>query len=379
MKSPDLTVDRRTLLGSLAGATTLLASAAPAQNQARASAGADRRGKPGPRNLITDVAGIKVGQAESPAVRTGVTVIVPDKESTAAVDVRGGGPGTRETDALNAYNLVHAADAIVLSGGSVYGLAAADGVAAWLGAHDRGFVAVPTPGVPRSPIVPAAILFDLPNGGNKNWGLEPPYRSLGIKAIESASETFALGTAGAGYGAGAGSLKGGTGSASVVTFDGMTVGAIVAVNSLGSVVGPDGKSFWAAPFEMNNEFGGLAPPNARIGADDWGLSKASPAARQNTTIGCIATDVDLTPDELKRVVMMAQDGLARAIRPIHSPFDGDVVFGIATGKRPTPEPRAYTVARIGALAADTLSRAIARGVYEATNPPGADTKTWKSL
>ena len=379
MKSPNLTVDRRTLLGTLAGATTLLASAAPGQNQARPSAGGDRRGKPGPRNLITDVAGIKVGQADSPAVRTGVTVIVPDKESTASVDVRGGGPGTRETDALNAYNLVHAADAIVLSGGSVYGLAAADGVAAWLGAHDRGFVAVPTPGVPRSPIVPAAILFDLPNGGNKNWGLEPPYRSLGIKAIENASETFTLGTAGAGYGAGAGSLKGGTGSASVVTFDGMTVGAIVAVNSLGSVVGPDGKSFWAAPFEMNNEFGGLAPPNARIGADDWGLSKASPAARQNTTIGCIATDVDLTPDELKRVVMMAQDGLARAIRPIHSPFDGDVVFGIATGKRPAPEPRAYTVARIGALAADTLSRAIARGVYEATNPPGADTKTWKSL
>lgn len=379
MKSPDFTVDRRTLLGGLAGTTTLLATAAPAQSQSRPSASGDRRGKPGPRNLITDVAGIKVGQADSPIVRTGVTVIVPDKESTASVDVRGGGPGTRETDALNAYNLVHAADAIVLSGGSVYGLAAADGVAAWLGAHGRGFVAVPTPGVPRSPIVPAAILFDLPNGGNKNWGLEPPYRSLGIKAIESASETFVLGTAGAGYGAGAGSLKGGTGSASVMTFDGMTVGAIVAVNSLGSVVGPDGKSFWAAPFEMNNEFGGLAPPSARIGADDWGLSKASPAARQNTTIGCIATDVDLTPDELKRVVMMAQDGLARAIRPIHSPFDGDVVFGIATGKMPAPEPRAYTVARIGALAADTLTRAIARGVYEATNPPGADTKTWKSL
>lgn len=378
MKSADFAVDRRTLLGGLAGATSVLA-AGTSSAQPKAPPVGDRRGRPGPRNLITDVAGIKVGQADSPSVRTGVTVIVPDKESTAAVDVRGGGPGTRETDALDAYNLVHAVDAIVLSGGSVYGLAAADGVCAWLGAHGRGFAAVPTPGVPRSPIVPAAILFDLPNGGNKNWGLEPPYRSLGMRAIESASEVFALGTAGAGYGAGAGSLKGGTGSASVVTFDGMTVGAIVAVNSLGSVIGPDGKSFWAAPFEMNNEFGGLAPPSGRIGADDWGASKVSPAARQNTTIACVATDVELTPDEMKRVVMMAQDGLPRAIRPIHSPFDGDVVFGISTGKRPAPEPRAYTVARIGALAADTLTRAVARGVFEATNPPGAKTQTWKSL
>lgn len=380
MKSPDFTVDRRTLLSGLAGASSMLAaSGAAAQTRAAPSPSGDRRGKPGPRNLITDVAGITVGQADSPAVRTGVTVIVPDKESTAAVDVRGGGPGTRETDALDAYNLVHAVDAIVLSGGSVYGLAAADGVCAWLGANNRGYSAMAMPGVPKSPIVPAAILFDLPNGGDKNWGLEPPYRALGIKAVQNASQTFALGTAGAGYGAGAGSLKGGTGSASVVTFDGMTVGAIVAVNSLGSVIGPDGKGFWAAPFEMNSEFGGLAPPAARIGADDWGSSKASPAARQNTTIACVATDVELTPDEMKRVVMMAQDGLPRAIRPIHSPFDGDVVFGISTGKRPAPEPRAFTVARIGALAADTLTRAVARGVFEATNPPGAKTQTWKSL
>lgn len=377
MNKPDFALDRRSLLGGLAGASAILSAASA--TAAPPVAPGDRRGRPGPRNLITDVAGIRVGQADSPSVRTGVTVILPDKESTAAVDVRGGGPGTRETDALDAYNLVHAVDAVTLSGGSVYGLAAADGVCAWLGAHNRGFSAMAMPGVPKSPIVSAAILFDLPNGGNKNWGLEPPYRALGIKAAESASESFALGTAGAGYGASAGSLKGGTGSASVVTFDGMTVGAIVAVNSLGSVVGPDGKSFWAAPFEMGKEFGGLPPSTAHIGADDWGTSKASPAARSNTTIACIATDVELTPDEMKRVVMMAQDGLPRAIRPIHSPFDGDVVFGISTAKRPAPEPRAYTVARIGALAADTLTRAIARGVYEATNPPGATEKTWKSL
>lgn len=371
-------LDRRTLLGGAVGATALLATRA-ASAQSTAAAAGEREGRPGPRNLITDVAGIRVGQADSPAVRTGVTVIVPDKEVTAAVDVRGGGPATRETDALQAYNLVHAADAIVLSGGSVYGLGTADGVAAWLGAHGRGYGGIAAPGVPRSPIVPAAALYDLPNGGDKNWGLEPPYRSLGIKAIEAASDTFALGTAGAGYGAGAGSLKGGTGSASVVAFDGITVGAIVAVNSLGSVVGPDGKAFWAAPFEMNNEFGGLAPPSAHALPDDWGLSKASPAARRNTTIACIATDVDLTPDELKRVLIMAQDGMARAIRPIHSPFDGDVIFGLATGHRPVSGPRDYSVARIGALAADTLSRAIARGVFEATSPPGASSKTWKSL
>ncbi|HZU52099.1 MAG TPA: P1 family peptidase, partial [Sphingomicrobium sp.] len=228
MNSTGIVVNRRTLLGGIAGAaSSIAASAKAAQRQDKPAGPTDRRGRPGPRNLITDVAGIKVGQADDPRVRTGVTVIVPEKESTAAVDVRGGGPGTRETDALNAYNLVHAADAIVLSGGSVYGLAAADGVASWLGARGRGYMAVPTPGVPRSPIVPAAILFDLANGGDKNWGLDPPYRSLGMKAIENASDAFALGTAGAGYGASAGSLKGGTGSASVVTFDEITVGAIV--------------------------------------------------------------------------------------------------------------------------------------------------------
>ncbi len=338
-------------------------------------------GAPGPRNLITDVAGLRVGQAEDQRALTGVTVIVPDERAICAVDVRGGGPGTRETDALNGWNLVHSVDAVVLSGGSVYGLAAADGVAAWLGAHGRGYVAVPDPAVPRSPIVPAAILFDLANGGDKAWGMQPPYRQLGIAAIGSVSQQFRLGTAGAGYGAGAGALKGGIGSASLVTGDGMTIGALVAVNSLGSPVVPGGKHFWAAPFEFGREFGGLGPATNVVPGEDWGMAKINPAARANTTIACVATDVALDPDEMKRAVMMAQDGLARAIRPIHSPFDGDVVFGLSTGRIGIPQgsARNFVVARIGAAAADVLARAVARGVYEAVLPPGMAGRTWKTL
>ena len=338
-------------------------------------------GTAGRLNLITDVAGLRVGQAQHPTIRTGVTVILPDQRATCAVDVRGGGPGTRETDALNAWNLVDSVDAVVLSGGSVYGLAAADGVTTWLGAHGRGFVAVATQGVPRSPIVPAAVLFDLANGGDKNWGMDPPYRRLAIEAIEQAAGTFALGTAGAGYGAGAGALKGGIGSASLITEDGMTVGAIVAVNSFGSPVVPGGKHFWAAPFELESEFGGLGAAPTIVAGEDWGRSKVNPGARTNTTIACIATDVALDRAEMKRVAIMAQDGLARAIRPIHTLFDGDVVFALSTGRLQPPPgvERPFLVTRIGAAAADVLSRAVARGVFEATLPPGVDGMTWRSL
>jgi L-aminopeptidase/D-esterase-like protein len=370
-------MDRRALVASLSTSAALLATAphvALSQTQPSPAGG------PGPRNLITDVPGLKVGQAEDAKVRTGVTVIVPDSRATCSVDVRGGGPGTRETDALNSWNLVHSVDAVVLSGGSVYGLAAADGVAAWLGAHDRGYALIPTPGVPRSPIVPAAILYDLANRGNKAWGLEPPYRKLGIRAIEAASHDLKLGTVGAGYGAEAGALKGGIGSASFVTEDGMAVGAIVAVNSFGSVLVPGSKNFWAGAFEIGNEFGGLGASNARVTGEDWGQSKVNPGARANTTIACIATDVDLDIDQMKRVTMMAQDGIARAIRPVHSPFDGDVVFGLSTAKQKMKGPSAeFTVTRLGAIAADVLSRAVARGVYEATLAPGMDGKTWHSL
>lgn len=371
-------MNRRTLLASLTGGAAILAADG-------GRTWAQSQGAPGPRNLITDVAGISIGQADDPKARTGVTVILPEGRATCAADVRGGGPGTRETDALNSWNLVHSVDAVVLAGGSVYGLAAADGVAAWLGAHDRGYGMSQTAGVPKSPVIPAAILYDLANRGDKAWGLNPPYRELGLRAVESAGANFKLGMAGAGYGAEAGALKGGLGSASFVTNDGMTVGAIVAVNCLGSVVVPGGKNFWAGPFEIGNEFGGLGASARRVVGEDWGQTKANPAAvnsgtRANTTIACIATDVDLDIDQMKRVTIMAQDGLARAIRPVHSPFDGDVVFGLSTAKQKIKGPSAdFTVTRIGSIAADVLARAVARGVYEATLPPGMEGKTWHSL
>lgn len=334
--------------------------------------------RPGVRNLITDVAGLKVGQADDSAARTGATVILPDNRAVCAVDVRGGAPGTRETDALAPENLVEAVDAIVLSGGSVYGLAAADGVTAWLGARNRGYGLSPIPGVPPSPVVPAAILFDLANGGDKAWGETPPYRKLGMAAAASASEAFDLGTAGAGYGAMAGSLKGGIGSASIVASDGASVGALVAVNCFGSVVAPGGRTFWAAPFEISGEFGGLGPGGLSSTPEDWGLAKA-PGELGNTTIACVATDVALTPAQAKRVAIMAQDGLARAIRPVHAPFDGDVVFCLSTAQRPMSPASDFVVARLGSLAADSLARAVARAVFEARAWAGARVACWREL
>ena len=331
---------------------------------------------PGLRNLITDVPGLKVGQAQDVAVRTGVTVILPDERAVAACDVRGGAPGTRETDALAPENLVEAIDAVVLSGGSVYGLAAADGVVTWLGARGRGFGLVP--GIPKSPVVPGAILFDVANGGDKAWGETPPYRDLGRAAVAAAALDFDLGTAGAGYGAMAGGLKGGTGSASVVTTDGYTVGAVVGVNSWGSVIAPGGRTFWAAPFELDGEFGGLGPAGLAAGPDEWGSAKR-PTETRNTTIACVATDAILTPAQAKRFAVMAQDGLARAIRPIHAPFDGDVVFAISTGRRPLGDQPDYAIARLGALAADALARAVARGVYAASPWPGTEVPCWRDL
>jgi L-aminopeptidase/D-esterase-like protein len=334
--------------------------------------------RPGARNLITDVPGLKVGQAEDPGARTGVTVILPDDRAVCAVDVRGGAPGTRETDALAPENLVEAVDAVVLSGGSVYGLAAADGVVAWLGARGRGYGLAADPAVPPSPVVPAAILFDMANGGDKAWGETPPHRELGRRAVAAAAEAFALGTAGAGYGAMAGALKGGVGSASVVSADGYAVGALAAVNCWGSAVAPGGRTFWAAPYEIDNEFGGLGPAGLSAAPDDWGLAKA-PGALRNTTIACVATDAALTPAQAKRLAVMAQDGLSRAIRPAHAPFDGDVVFALSTGRRPLTEPANLTLARLGALAADTLARAIARGVHAATAWPGSEVRCWRDL
>lgn len=321
--------------------------------------------RPGPSNSLSDVAGLSIGCAEDADVRSGVTVIVPEQRAVCGVDVRGGGPGTRETDALAAENLVDAVDAIVLAGGSVYGLAAADGVAAAMGAEGRGFALTDVPGAPRSPVIPAAILYDLANGGNKAWGDAPPYAILGKRAYAARGKRVSLGNVGAGFGAKAGSLKGGQGSASIVTADGFTIAALACVNCWGSTTMPGQHAFWAHPFEIDGEFGAVAPSGDRFDAEDWGGAKINPAPRANTTIACVAVDADLTPAEAKRVAQMASAGLARAIRPVYAPFDGDIVFALATASRATPEPRAFAIARFGALAADCLARAIARGVYEA--------------
>lgn len=323
----------------------------------------------GPRNLITDVGGIRVGNAEDLDVRSGATVVLPDARAVAAVDARGGAPGTRETDALDATCLVDAVDAVVLSGGSVYGLDAASGATAWLGARGRGYSM--GNGTVFAPVVPAAILFDLTNGGNKQWGETPPYNDLGRRACAAAAQDFALGNAGAGLGARAGQLKGGLGSASAVTDTGLEVGALIAVNPYGSVLIPGTASFWAAPYELDGEFGGRGMPSGMGGIahlHPLDGTKGEPAAQAggNTTIGCVAVNADLTPAEARRVAIMAQDGLARAIRPVHTPFDGDVLFVLATGARALgTERRAGLIMELGHMAADCVARAVARGVYAA--------------
>lgn len=314
--------------------------------------------RPGPRNLITDVPGIAVGNAEDRRAWTGVTVVLPDRAVVAAVDVRGGGPGTRETTAMDASSGVPTVDAIVLSGGSAFGLDAAQGAMDWLAARGRG-VAV---GSARVPIVPAAILFDLLNGGDKGWATLP-YRALALAACEGAGPDFALGNAGAGHGAKAGPLKGGLGSVSAVMPDGATIGALVAANPVGSVVMPGTGTFWAWAFEQAGELGGQRPPTAPVTMDPEITTSAEPGA--NTTLAVVATDVDLTRDECLRLAIMAQDGFARAIRPVHTPFDGDVVFALSTGRRAAGPNRARRVAALGAVAADCVARAVARGVLEA--------------
>ncbi|HEX3675196.1 MAG TPA: P1 family peptidase [Rhizomicrobium sp.] len=321
--------------------------------------------KPGPRNLITDVEGLRIGQAEDARARTGVTVLLPDAPCPAAVDMRGGAPGTRDIEALDPVSLVDGVHGIVLSGGSVFGLDAPGGVVSFLSAQGQGLRLAP--GSPPVPVVPGAIVFDLSNGGDKEWGETPPYRALGRAAAEAASREFALGNAGAGFGATAGVYKGGLGSASAVTEDGFTVGAIVVVNAVGSPVIPGTDAFWAFPFEQAGEFGGRRPAAdfAGIDLDLPGDMKGAPRPLTNTTIAIVATDATLTRVELKRIAIMASDGFARALRPVHTPFDGDTVFALSTGKCAIAEPRPRDVLRLGSLAADVLSRAIARGVFEA--------------
>jgi L-aminopeptidase/D-esterase-like protein len=315
--------------------------------------------EPGPRNLITDVPGLLVGQAEDAAQFTGTTVVLAEVPAVASVDVRGGAPGSRETELLDPAAMVSRADAIVLSGGSAFGLDAASGVMDGLAAMGRGFAVRDQ----LVPIVPAAILFDLAFPGRRKWRGEPPYRRLGREALTRAGKDFVLGNAGAGLGAKAGALKGGTGSASLVIGAGWTVGALVAVNSWGAVVRPDCGRLWACELALAGEI----PPQPALPAapfDPEDFSACAPAAAgANTTIAVVATDAPLSKSQCRRLAIMAQDGLAHAIRPAHTPFDGDTVFALATGDEAGADPA--SLARLGAAAAQCLARAIMRAVVTA--------------
>jgi D-aminopeptidase len=315
------------------------------------------------RNLITDVAGVRVGHAEDTKLGSGVTVVIFDKPAVAAADLRGGGPGTRESALLDPAMTVERIDGIALGGGSAFGLDAASGLQAWLREQGRGF---DVRGM-RVPIVPAAILFDLLNGGDKDWGRYPPYRELGYQAAAQVAQDFALGSVGGGLGAATVDLKGGTGSASATTRDGTTVGALALVNAAGSAVIGGGPHFWAAPFERGNEFGGRGQPAQVPPQALTYRTKGQPG--ENTTLVVVATDATLTKAQTRRLAIMAQDGMARALRPIHTPLDGDIVFAAATCERTLREPIMHSLSELGALAADVVARAIARGVYEARALP----------
>jgi D-aminopeptidase len=323
------------------------------------------------RNLITDIAGLRVGHASDAKLGSGTTAIVFDAPVVASVDVRGGGPGTRETALLDPAQTVDGIDAIVLSGGSAFGLDAASGVQAYMREQGRGFRIRDA----VVPIIPGAIIFDLLNGGNKDWGKYPPYREFGYEAAKNARSDVALGSVGAGLGATTVNLKGGVGSASAQIRGGITVGALVVVNAVGTTVIGDGPHFWAAPFEQNDEFGGHGWP-AKISPADLAI-RAKGGPQENTTIAVVATDAKLNKAQCNRLAVMAQDGLARAIYPVHTPLDGDVVFSAATGAYPLADPY-YGMAELGMVTANVLARAIARGVYEASALPFPDAPpSWK--
>lgn len=330
--------------------------------------------KPGKTNLITDVPGLRVGNACDNDIKTGVTVLTADAPFVASVDVMGGAPGTRETDCLAAENMVNDIDAIVLAGGSAFGLDAASGVTDALAEDGQGFRVGPV----TVPIVPAAIIFDLINGGNKNWP-QNPYRQLGREALTNSAVEFQLGTNGAGTGATTATLKGGLGSASIVLPSGHTVGALVVVNPHGSPLVPESKQFWAAPFEVNDEFGGLGictqaqplytPKNEKLSAYE---------AKANTTIGIVATDAILDKAQAKRFAVAAQDGLARSIVPSHTLFDGDLIFGVSTRAKPLEDSAVLQMA-LGHAGALCMARAVARGVYLAQSADNDTLPSWQSL
>ena len=319
------------------------------------------------RNLITDVPGVLVGNADDPRLASGVTVALLEGAVATSAVVHGGAPGTRETSLLEPETTLAAADAVVLSGGSAFGLDAASGVQAWLREHGRGLLFAGL----RIPVVAQAISFDLLNGGDKAWGRYPPYRELGYAAAGAAGPEFALGTAGGGYGATTVNLKGGLGSTSAVTSSGLLVGALVVVNAIASSVMGEGPHFWAAPYERDAEFGGRGLPprvTSKIQALAWkGRSRASGEGMPGTTIALVATDAQLTKAQAKRLAVAAAGGLHKALRFANAATDGDTVFAAAMGRARAPD--LDDLNELGAVAGDCLARAVARGVYEATALP----------
>jgi len=317
------------------------------------------------KNLLTDITGVSVGHAGDTALASGATAIIFDKPAVASIDVRGGGPGTRENALLDPVSTVDAIDAITLAGGSAFGLDAGGGVQARLAEQGRGFRIRDA----VIPIVTGAICFDLLNGGNKAWGRFSPYRDLGYAAAAAAGADFALGSVGAGLGATTANFKGGLGSASAATPAGVKVAALAVVNAVGTVTVGDGPWFWAAPFEIGGEYGGRGMPPSFTSDMLKMRIKGGPeaSAAESTTLVVVVTDAVLTKTQAKRLAMIAQTGMARAIYPVHAPLDGDVVFAAATGANPI-DPL-FGLTELGMVAANVVARAIARGVYSASALP----------
>jgi L-aminopeptidase/D-esterase-like protein len=325
---------------------------------------------------ITDVEGILVGnhhRIEDAALgqgwAVGTTVVLAPEGTTGAVDVRGGAPGTRETDLLDPANSVRYVDAVVLTGGSAYGLAAADGVMTWLEEHDRG---VKMDGG-RVPIVPAAVIFDLPVGA---WANRPTAQ-FGYQAVANAGTEVLTGTVGAGVGARAGALKGGLGTASVTLEGGVTVGALVVINAAGNIADPQTGLPWSA--DQIVRFGLKGPPPEQI--QQYAEREKDPKPL-NTTIAVVATDAALSSAGCQKVATAAHNGLAHTIRPAHTAVDGDTVFALATGKiyvDPDPDipaqmsPETTLITQIGAAAADALATAVMVAVLTAESIAGIPT------
>lgn len=315
---------------------------------------------------------IRVGHADDATIRTGVTVLLCERPTLAAVQVMGAAPGTRETDLLAAENTVTHIDAIVLSGGSVFGLDAAGGVTDMLRQQGRGLRV----GDQNVPIVPSAIVYDLGNGGRKDWSGPSPYSALGRKALRAASDSFQMGGVGAGLGATTANLRGGFGYAEMQLADDVQVCAYVVVNALGQVTMGTGPHFWAAPFEQDHEFGGLGCAEVTPATTAVRVKKPPKralSAVENTTIGVIATNARLDRGQTKRLAMSAHDGYARAIWPCHTPMDGDVVFGLSTEERPAPD-----LITLNAAAASTMARAIAIAVYNTTSRADDTLPSWEA-